>query len=236
MPTTKPASPGDLTDTPPTGASVVRSPRRTAAAVRSEVAAVTLPATVVTAVALVLVGLAVGSAAAARHEAETNATATLVLAAAPALVVLALVAGPLTVIDVRTHRLPDALTLPGIVLGALTLGAAALVLGDGSAVVRTAVGTAVTAGFYALLARLGGLGRGDVKLAWLVGLPLAWVGWATLATGVLLAFLLGGLWSVGLLVTRRANRKTAVAFGPFMLAGALLAVVLTATAAPAVSV
>ncbi|MGC5166329.1 hypothetical protein [Luteimicrobium sp. DT211] len=70
----------------------------------------------------------------------------------------------------------------------------------------------------------------------MVGLPLAWVGWGTLATGVLLAFLLGGLWSVGLLATRRAHRKTAVAFGPFMLAGALLAIVLATLAAPAVGV
>jgi leader peptidase (prepilin peptidase)/N-methyltransferase len=236
VPTTQPASRGDLTDTPRAGASVVRSPWRVVATARSEVAVVALPATVATAVALVLVGLALGGAAASRHDVIGGGTAALVLAAAPALVVLALVSGPLAVIDARTHRLPDALTLPGIALCAAALGVAALVLGDGAAAVRAAVGAAVTAGFYALLARLGGLGRGDVKLAWLVSLPLAWVGWGTLATGVLLAFLLGGLWSVGLLVTRRATRKTAVAFGPAMIAGALLAVLLATAAAPAVTV
>jgi len=234
VPTTQPASPGGLTDTPLAGASVARSPRRLVAAARREVAAVLVPAAVVSVVSLVLVGLAVGAAATSLGD-ETGGTARLVVGAAPALVVLALVAGPLTVIDARTHRLPDVLTLPGIALCAAALGAAALVLGDPSAAVRTVLGATVTAGFYALLARLGGLGRGDVKLAWLVGLPLAWVGWGTLATGVLLAFLLGGLWSVALLLARRANRKTAVAFGPFMLVGALLAIVLATAAAPPVS-
>ncbi|GMA25901.1 hypothetical protein GCM10025864_36600 [Luteimicrobium album] len=235
MPTTKPTPAPDLADAPLTGAAVVRSPRHLAAAVRREVGPVRAPAAVVTAVAVVLVGLAVGAAMAARHDPTVGGVARLVVAATPALVVLAVVAGPLCVIDARSHRLPDALTYPGVLLVAVALGLAALVTADGASALRTVVGAAVAAGFHAVLARLGGLGRGDVKLAWLVGLPLAWAGWGVLATGVLLAFLLGGLWSVALLVARRAHRKTAVAFGPFMLAGALFAIVLAPLAAPAVT-
>ncbi|GAA4832990.1 hypothetical protein GCM10023221_06530 [Luteimicrobium xylanilyticum] len=235
VPTTQPTSPTDAPDLPLTGASVLRSPRSLAEALRREVAPVRVAASVVTTVALALVGIAVGAAVAGRHDPTVGGTARLVVVAAPALVVLALVAGPLCVVDARTHRLPDVVTYPGILLVVVALGGAALVTADGAAALRTVVGATVTAGFYAVLSRLGGLGRGDVKLAWLVGLPLAWTGWGVLASGVLLAFLLGGLWSVALLALRRAHRKTAVAFGPFVLAGALLAIVLAPLAAPAVS-
>ena len=37
-------------------------------------------------------------------------------------------------------------------------------------------------------------------------------------------FLLGGLWGIGLIATRRGGRKSRVPYGPFMLAGALVAV------------
>ncbi|TFF16734.1 prepilin peptidase [Cellulosimicrobium terreum] len=70
------------------------------------------------------------------------------------------------------------------------------------------------------LAHPPGLGFGDVKLAGTLGTPLAWLGWAELVAGLLLPFLLGGAWALGLVVSRRARRDTAVAFGPFMVLGA----------------
>ena len=66
--------------------------------------------------------------------------------------------------------------------------------------------------------------RGDVKLAGLVGGVLAWLSWATLAVGAFAGFLLGAVVGVSLIAAGRAGRKTAVPFGPFMVAGALLAV------------
>jgi leader peptidase (prepilin peptidase)/N-methyltransferase len=64
------------------------------------------------------------------------------------------------------------------------------------------------------------MGFGDVKLAGLLGLCLGFVGLPQLAVGVLAAFLLGGLAGVTLIVLRRADRTTAIPFGPWMLAGA----------------
>ncbi len=64
------------------------------------------------------------------------------------------------------------------------------------------------------------MGFGDVKLAALLGLYLGFVGLPQLAVGVLAAFLLGGLAGATLLVLRRADRRTAIPFGPWMLAGA----------------
>ena len=66
-----------------------------------------------------------------------------------------------------------------------------------------------------------GMGFGDVKLAGVLGLFLGWVGSGALVVGWFAAFLLGGLYSVGLLVARRAQRRTGIPFGPWMLAGAL---------------
>ncbi len=69
-----------------------------------------------------------------------------------------------------------------------------------------------------------GMGRGDVKLAALLGIYLGWLSWTSVAVGMFAGFLLGGLFGVVLMLTRAATRKTLVPFGPFMLAGAFLAV------------
>jgi leader peptidase (prepilin peptidase)/N-methyltransferase len=46
------------------------------------------------------------------------------------------------------------------------------------------------------------------------------VGWGPLLVGAFAAFLLGGLFSLALLVTRKVDRKSGIPFGPWMLAGA----------------
>jgi leader peptidase (prepilin peptidase)/N-methyltransferase len=80
--------------------------------------------------------------------------------------------------------------------------------------------------FYFLLAFAypAGMGFGDVKLAGVLGLYLAWLGWAELLVGAFLGFFIGGLVGIGLLLARRAGRKSQLPFGPYMLAGALLAI------------
>ena len=65
-----------------------------------------------------------------------------------------------------------------------------------------------------------GMGVGDVKLAGVLGLWLGWLGWGELVVGAFAAFLLGGLFSIVLLATRRAQRTGGIPFGPWMLAGA----------------
>ncbi|MDP5227378.1 MULTISPECIES: A24 family peptidase [Arthrobacter] len=73
-----------------------------------------------------------------------------------------------------------------------------------------------------------GMGFGDVKLAGVLGMYLGYVGWWQVLLGALLAFVLGGVVSAALLVTRRAKRDSTIPFGPFMIAGAALAMVLPA--------
>jgi leader peptidase (prepilin peptidase) / N-methyltransferase len=80
--------------------------------------------------------------------------------------------------------------------------------------------------FYFALAFVhpSGMGFGDVKLAGLLGLYLGWLGWSSVWIGTLAGFALGGLVGVVVLATGLGNRKTAIPFGPCMLAGAMLAV------------
>jgi leader peptidase (prepilin peptidase)/N-methyltransferase len=79
--------------------------------------------------------------------------------------------------------------------------------------------------YYALwFAYPAGMGYGDVKLAGVLGLYTAWLGWGAWAVGLFLGFLLGGVFGIALIALRKGGRKTAVPFGPFMLAAVLIAV------------
>lgn len=136
----------------------------------------------------------------------------------------------LFVIDIRVHRLPDVLTLPSyLVIGALLL-VDTVTTGSWSALLRAGVGMVVLFGAYYVLAVVaaGALGFGDVKLAGLLGLLLGWSGWYTLIAGGVLGFVYGGVFSLLLLVFRCADSKTRIPFGPFMVLGALTAVLLGA--------
>lgn len=68
------------------------------------------------------------------------------------------------------------------------------------------------------------MGFGDVKLAGVLGGAMAYLSWGTLLTGSFLAFILGSIVGVLLISLGRAGRKTAIPFGPFMILGALAAV------------
>lgn len=134
----------------------------------------------------------------------------------------------LTAIDLDTHRLPDRIILPSYGVLAVLLGGAALLTGVGEAAARAAAGAGILFAFYLALALISprGMGMGDVKLAGLIGLVLGWVGWAALAVGALAAFLLGGLAAATLIVLRRARRTSGIPFGPWMLGGAWVGILL----------
>lgn len=144
----------------------------------------------------------------------------------PAYLYLAAIAVALTLIDVDVRRLPDAIVLPsyGVVAVLLLLPAVADDRWDD--LLRAVLGGAVLFAVYFALAFVNprGMGFGDVKLAGVLGGYLGWLGWGVLGVGAFLGFLLGGLYGGVLIVLRKAGRKSAIPFGPFMLAGALLAV------------
>lgn len=143
---------------------------------------------------------------------------------------LAAISAALILIDLEHHRLPNVIVMPAYIVGAAILGGASIAAGDLNAVLRAAIGmSALFAAYLAVtLIRPGGMGFGDVKLAGVLGLYLAWCGWGQFAVGVFAAFLLGGLYSIALLLARRANKKTAIPFGPWMIIGAWIGISLGA--------
>jgi leader peptidase (prepilin peptidase)/N-methyltransferase len=144
----------------------------------------------------------------------------------PAYLYLTAIAVALTVIDIDVRRLPNAIVLPSYLVGAALLVPAVVFGGDWRAGVRALAAMALLWTFYLVLALIypGGMGLGDVKLAGVLGLYLGWLGWNSVLIGAFSAFLLGGLAGAGLLLAGRASRKSALPFGPYMLAGAFLAV------------
>jgi leader peptidase (prepilin peptidase) / N-methyltransferase len=140
---------------------------------------------------------------------------------------LAACAVPLACTDLAVQRLPDPLTGAAYAGTAVLLLAAATVGGPWSALVRALLGGLALAGFYLLLMVISpsGMSLGDVKLAASLGTLLAWFSWRLLLAGGFAGFLLGGVFAAALLVSRRAGRKQSIPFGPFMIAGAVLALV-----------
>lgn len=144
----------------------------------------------------------------------------------PAFFYLAAVGLALAVIDIDHHRLPDSLTKPSYVVGTVLLAAAALAEHHERSLLTGFLGAfGLFAGYFLLwLIYPRGLGFGDVKLAGVLGLYLGYLGWQSWLVGVYAGFVLGGLVSLVLLLTRRAGRKTKVPFGPAMVLGTFVGV------------
>jgi leader peptidase (prepilin peptidase) / N-methyltransferase len=143
----------------------------------------------------------------------------------PAYLYLAAVAVALAAIDIDLKRLPDKIVLPSYAVAPLLLLPAVIAQHSWDAAIRGLIAAAVLFGGYFVLAVLPkGMGFGDVKLAPLLGFYLGWLGWSSVAIGAFAGFLLGGVAGVLLMVLRAATGKTRIPFGPYMLAGAFLAV------------
>jgi leader peptidase (prepilin peptidase)/N-methyltransferase len=137
---------------------------------------------------------------------------------------------PLAFVDAATRRLPDLLTAPAYAGTAGFLLLAAATGGHWPTLGRALLGGLAYLGFCLLLFLISpaAMGAGDVKLAASLGTALAWFSWATLLTGAFAGFVVGALYSIALLVTGRATRKSTVPFGPFLIAGTLLLLLLAA--------
>ena len=146
-------------------------------------------------------------------------------AAVPALLVFTALGIALAAIDLDVRRLPDRLVLPAYPVLAVLLAGAGIARHDGASIARAGLGALALFGFFFALAAISpqGMGFGDVKLAGVIGLVLGYLSWSALLVGAFAGFLLGAVVALVVLVTRTGGRKTALPFGPFMVAGALLA-------------
>ena len=126
---------------------------------------------------------------------------------------------PLALIDIREHRLPNKITYSLALITALCAA-----LGSNF--------TAITCGLVATFAMLlimilsrGGLGMGDVKLSFSLGTVSGMFGMGATLTTFAAAFLLGGIWAIWGIATKRYAKRSSIPFGPALLAGFWLSVI-----------
>ena len=148
------------------------------------------------------------------------------LSALPAYLYFAATGIALALIDLDVQRLPNSIVLPSYPVVAALLAVAAGVHGSWSPLLRAVIGGAILFAFYFALAFAypAGMGFGDVKLAGILGAVLAYLSWRVLVVGAFGGFVLGAVVGLVVLATGRGGRKTALPFGPFMIAGALIAI------------
>lgn len=167
---------------------------------------------------LALAGAALGGAVGARLGWSPDLLLWAVLV--PVFVVLAF-------IDWCTRYLPTKIIAPTyVVLIGLLLLVSALPFGDGlEGLKRAAIGWALVGGLYLVmwLVYPRGIGYGDVRLSGIIGIGLGHLGLAEAVIGLYAGFLTGALGGSLLAAIGVVDRKR-FAFGPFMVAGAFIAV------------
>jgi leader peptidase (prepilin peptidase)/N-methyltransferase len=133
---------------------------------------------------------------------------------------LALMPG-IALIDLRHRIIPNRLTYPSLLLFSLVIVLARVIGGVGDPA-RAGIGLLLYGGILFVVAVVSrGMGMGDVKLAALIGLVLGSLGlrFVGVAAGAAIAF--GGLGGVVALAMGK-GRKSAIPFGPYLAAGAVV--------------
>ncbi len=124
------------------------------------------------------------------------------------------------VYDLKHFIIPDRVIYPAIVT-AIVFPAIGLFASGGNFYnsILSALGAA---GFFlsiVLITRGRGMGIGDIKLAFLMGIFL---GWPNILTALFIAFLSGAIIGTGLIFLKKKNLKSEVPFGPFLVAGTFI--------------
>jgi leader peptidase (prepilin peptidase)/N-methyltransferase len=126
-------------------------------------------------------------------------------------------------IDLRHHILPNAITVPGIVIGFVL----SVLLPPGwlDSLIGLMAGGGVLfaiAEIYLRLRGIEGLGMGDVKMLAMIG---AFLGWKLMLVTLVLASFSGSLIGLAIIASGRGGMKFALPFGTFLAVGALVAAV-----------
>jgi len=129
-------------------------------------------------------------------------------------------------IDLELNIIPNRIVYPTIFVSVPLLAAAALAEADADRLGEALIGAA--AAWAALLVihliSPAGMGFGDVRLAFVLGLFLGWLGLRLVLIGLFLGFLLGAVLGALMILVGRRGRRDHIPFGPFLAGGAALAV------------
>lgn len=129
-------------------------------------------------------------------------------------------------IDLDYHIIPNRIVYPTIFAAIPLLALAAVAGHDGDGLREALVGAAAawTALLVIHLISPRGMGFGDVRLSFVLGLFLGWLTLGHVVTGLFMGFLLGALIGVGLILVGAKGRRDAIPFGPFLAAGTVLVI------------
>ncbi|WP_394941524.1 prepilin peptidase [Psychromicrobium sp. YIM B11713] len=134
----------------------------------------------------------------------------------------------LSVIDLRSHLLPNNIVYPSMGIASCSLALTAVLEGEPAIVWRVLLGGLALGAAYLFLRLLypPGMGLGDVKLAVVLGTYLGYLSWLHLLYATIVTFLLGGLLAAALMLGRRADGQSAIPFGPLMFLGTICALLI----------
>ncbi len=143
--------------------------------------------------------------------------------ALPAYLVLAGALVALSAIDLEHYILPNRILYPTDAAVLVLLAAASAGEHDWGAFGRGVIAGAIAFAVFFVIHIVSpkGMGFGDVRLSFLLGLGLGWLGWGEVAGGLFAGFLYGAVVGVALIAVRIRGRKQQIPFGPFLAAGAM---------------
>jgi leader peptidase (prepilin peptidase)/N-methyltransferase len=146
--------------------------------------------------------------------------------AVPSYGVLLVGLAALSAIDFEHQRLPTAVLYWTVAVAGPLLVLASALSNRWDSLIPAAIGAAacflVFLGIWFVAPR--GMGFGDVRLAGLCGGWLGWLGASVIPVGILAGFLLAGVPAIVMLATGKANRKTKLAFGPYLVLGTVVGI------------
>ncbi len=126
----------------------------------------------------------------------------------------------LSVIDIRTRLLPNAIVFPLALVVAAGVIAIAITSHDTNRLWGALIGASGFGLFYLTLGLIGGMGLGDIKVATILGTWLGLISWQLLPTALVISYLLALPQALVILIRSRSVHAS-LAFGPYLIAGAI---------------
>jgi leader peptidase (prepilin peptidase)/N-methyltransferase len=146
--------------------------------------------------------------------------------ALPAFLVLFASLLAISAIDLEHYIIPNRIVYPTLFSGFALLALASVIDGRWTSLEHAVAGAALFWGGLLVIHLISprGMGFGDVRLAAVLGLFLGWLGLDHVFLAFFLGFVLGAVIGLLLILLRLRSRKDHIPFGPFLAAGATIAV------------
>jgi prepilin signal peptidase PulO-like enzyme (type II secretory pathway) len=129
--------------------------------------------------------------------------------------------------DLKYMIIPDGLVVGGLILAVIYFGYQYVISPDflmnvDTDLTRNFLGGLIIGGFFYLMFAISQgrwIGGGDIKLGFLLGFL---VGWREVYFLLMIAYILGSIPAIYLLLTKKATTKTKIPFGPFLIVAGLV--------------